>query len=422
MSVSLMANLLRTQVSLLRATLLAFLASLLIATPAMAGAPVPRTISNVATIAWDVGGRRFELPSNQVDIETVPSAGAVLETLRLTDGTFSPALLGGTCAATAPRAAAAATGETPVPPLASYNMVVTTELLAGRPLILAVDRPSFNRDSQAIETMRVVVATPWGDREEIALVESSADSGRFVGIILTTTDAPVPGDCRLSVHTDEALPLTLSDTAGGSPFVQGSVRILVDPFGISFDSRTGAPVSDTRITLIDDATGQPAQVFGDDGISAFPSTIATGRSVTDSRGNRYDFPAGEYRFPLVRPGRYRLLVEPVSPYVAPSTATPAELAPLRRPDGLPFDIVAGSYGAAAAVTSAGAVRIDIPLDRPVSAIVLEQDRIQTRGRARRHDPLSPRHSQSRHAGRHRRDHSHRSHTQSDAPQNRIGSS
>ena len=107
---------------------------------------------------------------------------------------------------------------------------------------------------------------------------------------------------------------------------------------------TGAPVSETRLTLIDDSTGQPAQVFGDDGISAFPSTIVTGQSVTDSRGNRYDFPAGEYRFPLVRPGRYRLLIEPVAPYTAPSTATPAELAPLRRPDGLPFVIVGASYG------------------------------------------------------------------------------
>jgi uncharacterized repeat protein (TIGR01451 family) len=364
-----MGTLLKTRVLPLGAALLAFLASLIMATPALADAPVPRTISNVATIAWDVGGRRFELPSNRVDIDVVPSAGAVLETLRLTDGTFSPAILGGTCgAANQPQSLSAESSA--ATPLSSYSMVETRDLLAGRPLILAVDRPSFNRDSQAIETMHVFVRTAGGDREEISLVETSADSGRFIGIMLTTTDAPGSGDCRLSVHADEALTLMLSDEAGSTPFVRGSVQILVDPFGIAFDSRTGTPVSETRVTLIDAASGQPAQVFGDDGISAFPSTIVTGQSVTDSRGNHYVFPPGEYRFPLVRPGQYRLLVEPVAPYVAPSSATPAELAPLRRPDGLPFTIVAGSYGGTISLAGAGAVRIDVPLDRPATPLVL----------------------------------------------------
>src|SRR5437870_1355305 len=122
-----MGTLLKTRVHLLGATLLAFLASLIMATPAMADAPVPRTISNVATIGWDVAGRHFVLPSNQVDIVTMPSASAVLETLRLTDGTFSPAVLGGTCpAATQPQAGGAA-GDSSGTPLSSYEMTVTTE-------------------------------------------------------------------------------------------------------------------------------------------------------------------------------------------------------------------------------------------------------------------------------------------------------
>ena len=100
--------------------------------------------------------------------------------------------------------------------------------------------------------------------------------------------------------------LTLSDTPGGAAVARKQVDILVDPFGIAFDSRDGTPVSEVRITLIDAATGQPALVFGDDGISSYPSTIVTGQSVTDSGGMRYDYPAGDYRFPLVRPGRYRL--------------------------------------------------------------------------------------------------------------------
>ena len=104
--------------------------------------------------------------------------------------------------------------------------------------------------------------------------------------------------------------------------------------------------------------------------STFTLALVTGQSVTDSRGNRYVFPPGEYRFPLVRPGQYRLLIEPVAPYVAPSAATPAELAPLRRPDGQPFTIAAGSYGGVITLSGIGAVRIDIPLDRPATPIVL----------------------------------------------------
>jgi uncharacterized repeat protein (TIGR01451 family) len=351
--------------------LLAFLASLIMATPAMANVPIPRTISNVATIAWDAGGQHVELPSNRVDINVLPSAGVVLETFRLADGTFPPSLLAGTCAA-ASQSQAINSESGPTPPLSSFDLIATSELLAGRPLILAVDRASANHDSQAIETLHVFVRTAWGDVEQITLTETSANSGRFIGIILTTTGPPVPGDCRLSAHADEALTLMLSDDAGGAPFVQGAVQILVDPFGIAFDSRTGTPVSEVRITLIDAATGQPAMVFGDDGISSYPATMITGQSVTDSGGTRYDFPAGDYRFPLVRPGQYRLLVEPVAPYTAPSSATPADLAPLRRPDGLPFTIVAGSYGGAITLAGAGAVRIDIPLDRPMTPIVLSK--------------------------------------------------
>ncbi|HYI48472.1 MAG TPA: hypothetical protein VEX35_08415 [Allosphingosinicella sp.] len=363
----------KSRAHLLGAALLAFLASLLLAAPARAGAPATRTLTNVATISWDAGGQQVELPSNRVDIDVVPPpSAAVLDTLRLTDTQFPPALLAGTCSAAAARAPSGAPQGPAPQPLASLGMVSTSELQAGRPIILALDRASSNLDSQAIETITVTVETDQGDREQILLIETAADSGRFIGIMLTTTGPPASGDCRFSVQTDHALVLTLSDTPGGPTVAEKSVAILIDPFGIAFDSRDGRPVSEVRITLVDAATGLPAQVFGDDGISSYPSTVVTGQSVTDSGGMRYDYPAGDYRFPLVRPGRYRLVVEPVSPYVAPSSATAADLAGLRRPDGLPFTIVAGSYGGEILLAGTGAVRIDIPLDRPVTPIVLSK--------------------------------------------------
>ena len=104
-------------------------------------------------------------------------------------------------------------------------------------------------------------------------------------------------------------------------------------------------------------------MFGDDGISTYPSTVITGQTVTDSGGTSYTFPPGDYRFPLVAPGTYRLVVTPVAPYTFASTATAAQLAGLLRPDGQPFVISPGSYGLTFTLSDPAPVRIDIPLDR-----------------------------------------------------------
>ena len=152
------------------------------------------------------------------------------------------------------------------------------------------------------------------------------------------------GDCRLAVAPAAAHRFSFSDTAGGPVISAFTIEVLVDPYGIAFDSRDGTPVAGVRITIVDVATGQPAQVFGDDGVSTYPSSVITGQTVTDSGGAVYTFAPGDYRFPLLRRGTYRLVVEPVSPYAFPSAASAAQLALLRRPDGGAFAIVPGSYG------------------------------------------------------------------------------
>ena len=154
----------------------------------------------------------------------------------------------------------------------------------------------------------------------------------------------------------------------------GSVElgILVDPFGETFDSGDGSPVSGTRVTLLDNATGLPADVFGDDGVSRFPSTVVTGSRVTDSGGTVYDFTEGFYRFPFARPGQYRLKVEPPTPYSFPSDVAPAQLAAFRRTDGQPFTIADGSYGGIITLSDPAPVRIDVPLDRPGTPLTISK--------------------------------------------------
>lgn len=344
--------------------------ALLIGAPARADAQVARTISNIAQLEWSQGGSTQRILSNTVNLTF--SGLTDLTTSLPRDGLVPASLLATSCpnARNAPSSTPAAES----PGLAALSIVPTRSIHAGQPIILSVSLAAANRSAAAIDTVRLLVQASSGDQEIVNFVETSPDSGTFVAIIesIGIGPAPISGDCRLSVPTSGHVAFDVALDPTSPMLADGGLDILVDPYGVAFDSRDGSAVGDVRITLIDVATGLPAQVFGDDGVSRYPSTVLTGRDVTDSGGTLYQYPTGDYRFPLVRPGTYRLLVEPVAPYAAPSQATPAELAALTRPGGGAFTITAGSYGAAFVLTAAGAVRIDIPLDPPTTALILSK--------------------------------------------------
>ena len=149
-----------------------------------------------------------------------------------------------------------------------------------------------------------------------------------------------------------------------------TVDVLADPFGVVFDSETGEEISGARVTLIDAATGQPATVFAEDGITRWPSTVISGQAITDAAGNTYQIGPGEYWFPLTALGSYRVLVEPPDMYTAPSVATPAQLQQLVREDGSTFVIVDGSFGDRFVLVDQVPRRIDIPLDWSGGAVTV----------------------------------------------------
>ena len=315
----------RNVINHILALLLAIATLLIGSAPTIADA---QTISNIATIQWDAGTNRIIRNSNQVDL-VVEQPQPVAPTLKTYQLDSSPA---GHNISVPTTICQGSSGAAPVTlggvfsgtSLLPASAVQTTEIRAGEPLIVEINSALDNLSSTTIDTLTVRLETQGGDSEILVFSESGPNTGIFIGIIRTSAIPanPVRNDCLLSVRPGDALILTGLRASDGSLIANSPVQVLVDPFGIVFDSGDGAPIAGSSVTLVDAATGQPAQVFGDDGVSSFPATIVTGSSVTDSGGNIYVFPPGDYRFPFVRAGSYRLLVQPPLPYTIPSTSFP----------------------------------------------------------------------------------------------------
>ena len=245
----------------------------------------------------------------------------------------------------------------------------------GEPVFIRLTDLDQNLDDLVAETVLVTVSVPvTGDMELLRLVETGPDTGVFSGYIqsyvgMTTPGAATPNNGMLGLQDQAVITADYSDIVDNTD--TSTVTTLVDPFGLVFDSSSGAPVDGAQVTLIDDNTNLPAMVFGDDGFSVYPSTITSGGTVTDSGGNMYSFGAGEYRFPFVAPGSYRLEVVPPASHLAPSFVPDATLQTL---PGGPFALdPQGSRGQPFNVPIGPAIRIDIPLDPVAAGFFLVKD-------------------------------------------------
>ncbi|ARU32415.1 hypothetical protein CAP31_12445 [Sulfuriferula sp. AH1] len=223
----------------------------------------------------------------------------------------------------------------------------------GAPLYLQADLASCNRTSQTSETVSIIVtAARTGDSETFVAEETETNSGMFrVSFGVPTRDAatyvPVSGNGVLEVRRDDSL---LVRVAGCNDEVLEST-VLIDPFGVLFDSRTNVPVTGATVRLIDVTgdgnggnAGGPARVFLADGVTPAPSTVVTAAD-------------GRYAFPLVAQSTYRLDITPPTGFGFPSQLPPALLPPGR------VIQISGSYGGNFPVNLAtGAVNIDVPID------------------------------------------------------------
>ncbi len=329
--------------------------------------PPGTLVRNTATVsAQRAPGVLIEVPSNEVTIATVPArsraSAALLRVAPDTAGaqsTVGPAL----CVNAGGQAV-----DLPPPQLIGGTIVDVSRPVTvlderafhgGEPVFLRIADADQNLDAARLDYLQVEVVSPTtGDRERIRLVETGANTGVFTGHVPTLVAAPTRGDCTLAVARASTLELRYVDAGDATDVASASG--VVDPQGTVLDARTGQPVSGARIRLVDAATGQPAEVLGDDGRSRFPNEVTSGATATDAGGTLYQFPPGTYRFPLVpRAGTYRLIVEPPAGYAFPSEVGEPELQLL---PGAPFQLGPGAFGRDYAVTSPVAVTLDLPLD------------------------------------------------------------
>jgi len=257
---------------------------------------------------------------------------------------------------------------TPVDLSRPVPLIAVSQFRPGDTIFIRLTDRDQNLNSGLAETVLVTVQNPAnGDVETIRLTETGSDTGVFTGYLPTSHGTVIPYNGSLSVNTGQSLSLRYVDATDGSVTEKNNL-VLIDPYGVVFDSGTGLPVNGAVISITT-AAGGPVTVYGDDGVSVYPSSVISGGSVSDSSGRVYTFPQGEYRFPFISPGNYQFRITPPAGYGFPSTVATATLQAL---PGAPFTLVAGSRGEAFVVNPGPAMRIDIPVDPSSTSLWLQK--------------------------------------------------
>ncbi len=340
-----------------------------------AATPPGTLIPNVATVSYTVvsGNSRSVSSNTAAVVSKLRRTQASVDFVRVSPGSFDFS------APTGPTSCETGSGlaQLPAPTLADGTELDVSDpqplsstqfFHTGEAFFVQVSDLDQNLDAATAETVRVQLeVAASGDLEIVELTESAADSGEFIGYVPSGRMPGVRHDCVLQVAAGFDVSVMYVDPSDPSDISSDSA--LVDPLGLVFDSTTGQPLNDAIVRLIDVATGLPALVVGDDGVSEFPAEVVSGGVATDSGGTDYDFAPGNYRFPLVSPGQYRLEVTPPAGYAAPSTVAIIELQAL---PGAPFSLGPGSFGDPFMVDPGPAIMIDIPLDPVSTALFLQK--------------------------------------------------
>ncbi len=261
----------------------------------------------------------------------------------------------------------------PIDPAPVHDVGASGSYNLGEPFFLRLDDSDQNVDAAVVDYAVVtVVNSTSGDSETIRLTETGIDTGIFAGYVPSASGAAASGDCVLQGQAGSQVEVRYTDPADAN---DASIAIAgLDPMGIVFNSQSGAAVNRAVIELVDAVSGLPATVYGNDGVSNFPSIVSSGQTVTDSGGTTYIFATGQYRFPVVAAGDYRIVITPPPGYDAPSSVAISDLQQL---PNAPFVLNAGSFSNVFTVSNAGPFGFDVPIDPLASTLFLQKSTVTT---------------------------------------------
>ncbi|MEL6567856.1 MAG: hypothetical protein AAFQ22_05515 [Pseudomonadota bacterium] len=336
---------------------------------ARAVTPLGQDVTNIAVLEYEQEGTPVALTTNPATFTVVARpTPSTIEFFRhaptATDGLmislngadFSPSgdpAAGDFAPLDAPTTPGGDLIDTSVP----VSIVPASTYFTGELMIVRVIDLGQNGDPDRIETLTVEVRSSAGDLIVLRLYESGPNTGEFLAWLPSTGTEAVQNDGELTAPKDSELTARYVDVFDATEVSIDTA--LVDPFGRLFDSLSGDLLNGAQVTIVEAATGAPAAVFGYDGRSRYPSTLITGGTVTDESGAIYDLAEGEFLFPLMAPGEYRLEIIPPNEYAFPSGLPPTSFSDL--PNG-PFEIIEGSYGGVFTVEATGPLNFDVPLD------------------------------------------------------------
>ncbi|MGH8371031.1 MAG: hypothetical protein ACRESC_08620, partial [Gammaproteobacteria bacterium] len=224
-----------------------------------------------------------------------------------------------------------------------------------------------NLDPHKRETVLAQVSVTGASQSiTIRLTETGANTGVFVGYVLTASSSSAANACTLVLKPNQQLELHYTDAYDSSDI--SKAQALVDPYNVVFDSVTGQPINGATITLVDATTGAAAAVEGRDGVSKFPSTVTSGKSVTDSSGATYSAAKGAFLLPVVAAGQYKVQVTPPPGY---HYASAVSISSLQHLSGAPYVLGPASFDKTFTLSKTTTVGYDIPLD-PVSTSLFVQ--------------------------------------------------
>jgi len=239
-------------------------------------------------------------------------------------------------------------------------------------MFVTVKDISANDDPTEVDTLTISVTADNGDTIVLQLYESGPNTGQFWAYIPSTGAESPQNDNELQTPSNTRLTARYVNTFIDSEVVVDTA--LVEPSNFVFDSVTGKPVDGAVVTVVNADTNEPALVYGVDGVSSFPTSVTSGQSVDDAAGLNYDAEAGEFTFPMLPPGNYRLEVEAPEGYSYASAFAPSEITT----NGGAFTLLAGSFGEVFTITEDMTFRFDIPLD-PQTDFVLTKVADRTYG-------------------------------------------